>query len=251
MSASNSTLYGTGVFTTIRIVEGKPWLWEKHWRRLEQDAAKVGIDISSYSEYMIRRGLDESIPDSDRIRPHKARITIADERPSPLWSEAAVTIATKVTFLASPLRPAPEQFRIGVSPHPLNSSSPLAGVKSCNYLDPIMSLDEASARGFHEAIRANERGYVTSGCMANVFWAKSGRLYTPSVATGCLAGTTREFVLENVECCEVEAGIDELHDADAIFLTSAGLGVTAAAEFDEKPLSKPDHPILHLIPTDI
>ena len=38
-----SRLYGSGVFTTIRIINGEPWLWEKHWRRLMNDAAKIGI----------------------------------------------------------------------------------------------------------------------------------------------------------------------------------------------------------------
>ena len=77
-----SRLYGSGVFTTIRIINGEPWLWEKHWRRLMNDAAKIGIDMSMYSEYMVRRGIDESIPDDEKDAPQKFRITVSDLKTS-------------------------------------------------------------------------------------------------------------------------------------------------------------------------
>jgi len=87
--------------------------------------------------------------------------------------------------------------------------------------------------------------------MANVFWLKDEKLYTPILATGCLAGTTREFVLENCDCEEVEVAINELDSVDAIFLTSAGIGVINVAQFDKKHLSDVGHPITTLLPTQI
>ena len=111
-----------------------------------------------------------------------------------------------------------------------------------------MSYEEAQAGGFDEAIRLNEKGHVTSACMANVFWETGGRLYTPSLSTGCLPGTTREFVLENLECEEVEVGIETLESADRILLTSAGVGVAPISEFNGRKLDTSDHPTLNLIP---
>ncbi|HEY2846430.1 MAG TPA: aminotransferase class IV, partial [Pyrinomonadaceae bacterium] len=184
-----SQLYGAGVFTTIRIVNGEPWLWEKHWRRLGHGADKLGIDMSAYSEYMVRRGIDESIPDDEKGVLQKFRITIADKRPSPLWDGAEVPIPTKVSFLRAPLSEIARPFTLGISPHLVNSTSPLAGLKSCNYLEQTLSLDEAKARGLNEAVRVNERGHVTSACVANVFWLKDDHLFTPALSTGCLNGT--------------------------------------------------------------
>jgi branched-subunit amino acid aminotransferase/4-amino-4-deoxychorismate lyase len=134
-----------------------------------------------------------------------------------------------------------------MSSYLVNSLSPLAGIKSCNYLEKILANDEARQRGFEECVQLNERGEVTSASMANIFWLKDGRLFTPAIKTGCLGGTTREFVLENIECDEVEVPIERLHNADEIFLTSAGIGIVQIQEFDGRLLNGDPHPITGLI----
>ena len=130
----------------------------------------------------------------------------------------------------------------------INSTSPLAGIKSCNYLEKILALDEARNRGFDEAVCLNERGEIVSACMANLFWLTDGRLFTPSLKTGCLAGTTREYLLENLECLEVVRGIDALNNADSIFLTSAGIGVVQVSEINDQTLETEPHRIFSLMP---
>jgi branched-chain amino acid aminotransferase len=245
---SRIILQGAGVFTTIRVIYCEPWLWDKHWRRLMHCCERLGIETSDYSEYIVRRGLDESISDADKLKSLKARITITDERPSPLWSHAKATVPSNVTFLVSPARVIKRPFRVGVSPHLINSTSPITGLKTCNYLEPVLSLDDARSRGFQEAIRVNESGRVASACMANVFWLKGDQLFTPHLLTGCLAGTTREFICESLNVNEIAPNLDELRRADAIFLTSAGLGVTQVEEFDGREMPKVEHSILTLVP---
>jgi len=246
-ATSNARLYGKGVFTTIRLFDGKPFLLDKHWRRLQNNATKVGISLDKFSEENTHQKLIDLISEKE-ISDGRVRITLFDETSSSIWPPSDHTQKTSLEILIGDLRPLPSKFCFGISPYSINSHSPIAGVKSCNYLEPIMSLDEAKNRGFHEAIRINERGFVTSGCMANVFWLNGGELVTPGLTTGCLAGTTREFVLENIDCREVEVGIEALDEAETIFLTSAGIGAQQVAEFEGKRLEKVDHPILHLLP---
>ena len=125
-------------------------------------------------------------------------------------------------------REMPEVLRLMVSPFLVNSTSPLAGVKSCNYLENLLSLEEAKRRGFDEAIRLNEREEIVSASTANVFWIKNKKIYTPALETGCLAGTTREFLSENIAVHEVKSQLNEIIEADEVFLTSAGIGVCPA-----------------------
>lgn len=247
-NVSAATLYGKGVFTTVAISSTKPLFWQKHWRRLKSDAGKIGIDLSEHSEHSTRNSLDEII-ERNGVPDGRARITFFDERSNNIWPSESDG-RTRLHIMTGDLRPLPQNFRVAVSPFTVNSRSPLAGVKSCNYLEKLMAMDEAKGRGFDEAIQVNERGNVTSATMANVFWLKSGGLYTPSLTTGCLPGTTREYVLENLECREVEAGIDELNSADAIYLTSAGLGVATVAEYKGRKLESTPHLITQLLTTN-
>ena len=249
MNPTAAALYGKGVFTTIAVRDGKQFLWDKHWRRLTHNAAKIGIDLSDHSKETTRKALDEQI-EKDGVTNGRARLTFSDESPSSIWS-TDTSHKANLRIINGDLRPVPEEVRLTVSPFSVNSRSPLAGVKSCNYLENLLAFEEALTRGFHEAVRVNERGHITSGSMSNIFWIKDGQLYTPSLTTGSLPGTTREFVLENVEYREVEVEIDELEIADAIFLTSAGLGITQVAEYEGNPMERSEHTILKLLPATI
>ena len=246
MKASNAALYGKGIFTTIAIYDGEPFLWEKHWLRLTSNGAKIGIDLSDHSEQTTHTSLIEVI-EKNGVTGGRARITFSDESESPIWGSETGS-NTGLQIITDDLRPISDNVKITVSPYPVNSRSPLAGVKSCNYLENLLAIENAKKGGFNEAIRLNERGEITSACMANVFWLKDERLYTPSLSTGCLAGTTREFVMENLNCSEVESGFEELEKADGIFLTSAGLGVIQAAQFGSRAFETIAHPILNILP---
>lgn len=239
---SNIFLYGKGIFSTIAFSSGKAFLWEKHWRRLTDNAAKVGIDLSEHTEQSTRDALDDEIATSG-IADGRARVTFSDESPSEIWPGESEP-KTKLSIIVAEQRVVPQPFKLTISPFPVNSRSPLAGVKSCNYLENILALGEAKKRGFHEAVRLNERSHITSASMANIFWLKGDKLFTPALSTGCLAGTTREFVLGNVDCEEVEVAINELDSAAAIFLTSAGIGIVEASRFDGRDLLESTHEIL-------
>jgi branched-subunit amino acid aminotransferase/4-amino-4-deoxychorismate lyase len=124
-----------------------------------------------------------------------------------------------------------------VSPYRLNTLSPLAGLKSLNYLEHIMAWEEARARDFDEAVALNERGEIASATMANLFWTVDGNIHTPALSTGALAGTTRARVIElahelSIPTIEGVYDLSDLGDADEIFLTSAGLGLALVTTFD-------------------
>jgi branched-subunit amino acid aminotransferase/4-amino-4-deoxychorismate lyase len=245
---SPTVLYGKGVFTTIAVYDGKPFLWEKHWRRLSNDADVLGIDIKELSEGSVRAAFDE-IVSANSVAEGRARITLFDESPSAIWPSRRKA-GTGVLITTDNRRPVSEDLRVEISTARVSSLSRTAGIKSCNYLDNLLAYEEAERHGFNEAIRLNERGEIASGCMANVFWLEGKKLFTPNLTTGCLAGTTREFVLENLDVEEVNVGKEKIDAADAIFLTSAGLGVARVSELSGRLLGGQDHPILSLIPAN-
>ena len=242
---SQSELYGKGIFTTVAVNDRKPFLWDKHWSRIVSNASALEIDLSNFARSTTLDALNEAVAESG-LTNGRARLTFSDASPSPIWPHEASS-NTSLSIIVAERRPVPDFFRITISRYRINTTSPLIGIKSCNYLQELLSYKDAAKRGSHEAIRLNERGELTSACMANMFWENDGKLFTPSLKTGCLPGTTREFVLENLDCVEVEQGIDELETAERIFLTSAGIGVVKVAEFDGRRLDTSPHKLKELI----
>ncbi len=221
---SNAAMYGKGVFTTIAVAEGKPVLWDKHLQRLSDHSSRLGIRFDDGSP--ILDALRQLLAANGLTR-GRARVTLFDASPGRLWSSDPRAETFFLITAAAP-RELPASLKISLSRFAVNSRSPMAGIKSCNYLENLLVLEDANNRGFNETIRLNERGEITSAAMANIFWITNGTIFTPAPETGCLAGTTREFVLENFEVNEVCSGIDELENADNIFLTSAGIGIRRA-----------------------
>ncbi|HEY0428975.1 MAG TPA: aminotransferase class IV [Pyrinomonadaceae bacterium] len=232
-AVSAAAFYGRGVFTTLAIYRRKPFLWEKHWRRLIENASRIRLDLSEFSEEKIKAALADVI-NRNNAENARARITFFDESTSGIWS-FETNRRTSVLITTADLRET-KDLRLTVSPYRINSKSPLANIKSCNYLENVLALEEAKARDFDEAVRLNERGEVASACMANLFWIKSGKIFTAALETGCLAGTTREFLLENSRIEEKITTLDELIEADEIFLTSSGIGIGKATSFNKKIL---------------
>jgi len=246
-AVSSSAFYGKGIFTTVAIYDSKPFLWQKHWLRLSENAKKISIDLSEFPEQKIKDSIFEIIAEN-KITNGRARLTFLDESSISIW-QTGHKGKTSLLINTADFRKTPEHFRLTVSPFRTNSTSPLANVKSCNYLENILAFDDGKAKGFDEAVRLNERGEIVSTCMANVFWSKEGEMFTPSLETGCLAGTTREVVLENYSVKKVKTNLSELNEADAIFLTSAGIGIVQVAQFQEKEFNRQLHELTEILKT--
>lgn len=243
---SAAALYGRSVFTTIAVYDKKPFLWEKHRRRLRLSSAVVGIDISGLDDGSVYQSVLSTLEQND-IQNGRVRITLFDGSSASLWQESFEKNAS-LMINAAPFIPLRRDFRLGVSAYTLNTNSPIVGIKTGNYLEELLAISEAKKSGFDEAVKTNERGEITGSCLSNIFWTKDDKLFTPGLTTGCLPGTTREFIQENIDCEEVVVGIEELEQADAIFLTSAGIGVIGVSNFNDRALKTADHAILSLLP---
>lgn len=233
--ASSAALYGKSVFTTVAIYNSKVFQWEKHWQRLIENAKRIGVDLSKFSKDFIEKSLSEIIA-KNKIKNARARLTFFDESLNKIWRTESKR-ETSFLIVTADFRGISENFRLAASPFTVNSTSPLANVKSGNYLENILILEDAKAKGFDETIRLNERGEIVSASMANVFWTRNGAIFTPNLETGCLDGTTRSFVLENFTVNETKANSRELENADEIFLTSAGIGIAKVKSLNEKTFS--------------
>jgi 4-amino-4-deoxychorismate lyase len=232
------TLYGRGVFTTLALHDGRPFLWSEHWARLTEHGARACLDLGELDEERVFASLAQLIK-ANHVKNGRARITLLANVERGIWKvkESESRSSDLLIMTGEPHSTSEESLALTVSPYRVNTHSPLAGIKSVNYLEHILAWEEARARDFDEAVRLNERGEVVSATLANLFWITDGTLHTPALSTGALAGTTRASVIrlaEEISVPHIE-GVYELADvgdADEIFLTSAGHGLRLVTVFD-------------------
>ena len=235
---SSAMLYGRGVFTTLAIYNSQPFLWSKHWQRISIHAQKLNIDHSGCNEKNVGEALQRLIA-VNQVKDGRARVILLARHGRDLWkTRVPGTKKTDLLIMTGDMQKITQQgLSLAVSPYRSNSSSPLTGIKSLNYLEHVLSWEEAQSRDFDEAVVLNERGEIVSATTANLFWAKNGTLHTPSLSTGALAGITRECVIDiaNKHFIPLLEGVYEMQDlteADEIFLTSSSLGVAGVTTFD-------------------
>ncbi len=252
-AVTSAVLYGRGVFTTLAIYDSKPFLWSKHWQRLSAHAAKLGIDHTGCTEKSVGEAVTKLIA-VNQVKDGRARVTMLARSAGGFWkAKLQSTRKTDLLIMTGDAHRAPQNgLSLAVSPYRISTFSPLAGIKSLNYLDHVLSKEEARSRDFDEAVVLNERGEIVSGTTSNIFWASNGTLHTPALSTGALAGITRECVIDIADkhfipLVEGVYEMADLVDADEIFLTSSGIGVAPVTTFDFRRYSVEPESIVNII----
>lgn len=223
---------GWGLFTTVRIVRGEAFAYERHWRRLEKDAALTRLPMT-YTGARVRVQLQELIR-TNKVKDGCARIylvwnTVGSWRSDEKMPEVDLVITT------ADLPHYPEMVRLALREHGRHAASPLAGVKTISWLDSVWAAEEAKREGYDEVVLLNERGEVSECTAANIFVVRNDRVVTPPLSSGCLEGVTRGVLME----IAAEAGTtvveqtlrpDDLYAAEEVFITSTNRNVIGVKE---------------------
>jgi branched-chain amino acid aminotransferase len=242
-------LYGWGVFTTARISDGALFAFERHWERLARNCEKARVPLAVEMDEA-KRAIDALI-EANAISDGRARITILKGEAG-AWRVEPGRESELLIFTLPEAARQQSEIAITMSPYRLLSSGPLAGVKRTAMLENLLALEEARSRGFTEAVMLNERGEIVSATAANIFWIEGDEVYTPSVATGCIAGVTRALVYEiarRMKIHLVEGGftVQRLLDAREVFLTSTVREIAHVSSFDIKEYGRKQARMTRLI----
>lgn len=235
---------GDGVFETMKVVDGTPFALTRHLRRLRTSAAALALAIDRTDDDL-RAACTAVVTaaEADGAEVGRLRLTVTGG-PGPAGSERGADGPT-VLLVTGPPATWPATAPVATVPFTRNPTGGLAGVKSTSYAENVVALARAQAAGASEAIFADVEGRLSEGTGSNVFVVRGGRLLTPSLATACLAGITRELVLE--ACPDAaesdDLTLDDLRHADEAFLTSSTRDVQPIATVDGTPLPAAPGPV--------
>lgn len=242
-AANRAFRYGDGLFETIRCHQTRPLFFEEHYQRLLRGMSVLKINTSgmptsaAFQEHIERLIVRNRIFYDARVRLSLFRREgglYTPENNNPAWLLEATPLEDKGYHLNT------NGLRIGFfegfpkvwtleAPYKTLSATPyiLAGLfKKENHWDDCL-------------IPNQDKKFIES-ISSNLFWRKDGKLFTPSVSSGCVDGIMRNQVLKyagenHIPLTETPgASKEELLSADEIFLTNAVKGVRWVVALEEK-----------------
>ena len=234
ISASDRGLmYGDGVFRTLRVHHGKPLLWQKHYNKLQQDCAVIGIKCPSIKlitediEQLILQQAETSADGIVKIiitrgyatrgyapaaNPQLSRIISFNITPAFLDSNSSEGVSVQIC-------------KVRLSHQPL-----LAGIKHLNRLENVLAAAELKDDKIAEGIMLDNDNYIIEGTRSNLFLVRNGKLHTPDLSRCGVAGLQRDRVIDyarqqRIVCKTTDLTIDDLLSADEVFLVNSVFGL--------------------------
>jgi 4-amino-4-deoxychorismate lyase len=229
-----SCQFGDGLFETIAIVDGEPCLWDAHMARLSEGCRRLRLPL----------------PDFVRLREECRKLCAGRSRGvlKLVWSAGSSERGYRRPAELVPRRilqisawPEGHQRRpwvLRVCAHRLSENPVLAQIKHLNRLDQVIAGNEWQASEVDEGLMLGQDGRVVCGTKSNLFIQKASRLRTSDVDTAGIAGVVRAIVLDAAAHGDrpVEVGrisLDEVHAADAVFLTNSLIGVVRVGRLEQ------------------
>lgn len=242
-------LNGWGLFTTVRITDGIPFAFERHWGRLERDASRTHCPFPFQME-TVRAQLGEVVR-ANLVREGCARVYVIYNQVG-FWRSDENFPKVDLILYSADLPSYREPARLALREHGRHAASPLSGVKVTSWLNNVWNLYEAQQAGCDEVVLLNERGEVAECTAANIFCARGGRVSTPPLDSGCLEGITRDILLEigagvGVPVEERMLRPEDLYSADEVFISSTNRSMIAVGEINGHKIASAPGPIVQTL----
>jgi len=230
---------GDGIFETMHVRDGKPWLLDEHLTRMARSAALLGLDLPG--EAALRGLVDQAVAAWPATREGSLRVicTRGGEDGGPATVYATVSIVGVALRRARHHGVAAVTAPLGV-PAGLRATAPwlLGGAKTLSYAVNMASLRWAASVGADDVLWTSTEGYVLEAPTSTLVWLAGDTLCTvPAEGTGILPGTTARWLLDHAD--ELGWRTDErmitaasLADVDGVWLTSSVRGVAAVRSLD-------------------
>jgi branched-chain amino acid aminotransferase len=222
-------LTGLGVFTTLRLYRGQPFRFDLHWHRMAHDAERLDVPLC-YEESAVRKAIVRLARTNAR-QEGAVRLSFI-KNSGGLWTPPVDHPPTDLLAFTYELKAWPAVHRLCLQPMAIFAAGIYAGAKMLSWAPNTSTLDRARADGFDDALLLNEKNQLAECTSANIFLARSGQVLTPALSSGCLAGVTRDVLIEiaptaGVKIIEQNLTTDDLTSAEEFFISSTTREVAA------------------------
>ncbi len=232
---------GDGVFEALAVYDGTPFAVRRHLERLARSVS--GMRMTTAPDLEVVEAAIHDVVKANQIGFGKVRVTYT-AGDGPLGSDRLPS-RPRLVVAAAPLAPIAPTAKVAVSLWPRNERGILAGVKTTSYAENVVGLNWAIAQGADEIIFPNTKGELCEGSGSNIFVVVDGELITPTLASGCLAGVTRDLIVEHLGGVERDLPVDVLKSGlvKEAFLSSSLREAQAITFVDDFALTAAPGPV--------
>ncbi|MCM3730207.1 D-amino-acid transaminase [Fictibacillus nanhaiensis] len=223
-------LFGDGIYEVVFVYDSKPFAFDEHFDRFVQSAKKLELAIP-YDIPTFKHLTEELITKNNVVNGMVyIQMTRGVAPRNHLYERNMQSVVTGFAKSVSLDSIAQSQSK-GIQTYLTKDIRWLrCDIKSLNLLGNVMAKREAADFDCQEAIQHRD-GVVTEGSSSNVFIVKDGTLKTHPATNLILNGITRQIVLKiaeqlHVPVLEESFTVDELKEADEVFITSTTMEVT-------------------------
>lgn len=230
-------LFGDAVYEVLRMYQGRCWLEDDHYLRLERSLAAIEIDAvdidrlrSRVRQTIERSGIQEGLAYLHLTRGvavRKHAFPAPDVEPTEL-----IVIMPYDDTHASHLR------ETGIE---LYSAPDLrwkrCDIKSTNLLANVLALQSSVRQGGFESVLVDSSGWVTEATHSSILWCRDGGLYGTPETRAILPGMTRKLILQLADLLEIrfteaQIQLDELFECDEVLISGTSVEVMPVIEID-------------------
>ena len=225
--------FGDGHFTTIKMVAGQALLLDLHLARLQQACAVLAIVFDQWDELVAAITQQAS-----ELQDGVLKVTITRGEGGRGYGYGYGTTGCSSANWYLQHRPIPvtysEWAKTGIElmlcQYQQTVNPALAGLKTLNRLDQVMIKQELDAHNMADGLVCSTDGYVIETSVANVFWVKAGKVYTPSTKRSGVEGVMKTHIssLLNTLGLALNSGdytVTDVQAADEVFITNSVMGV--------------------------
>lgn len=219
------------LFETVAIdLDGEIFLLDKHLERMAESAAFFGLEMpKDFVEKTLQYVKVNKI--TDKI----LKIILSD-------SEFVFSIRENPYNFERKQR----GYSLCVSHLTKNENSILLQHKTTDISDNTEEFHKTNSLGFDDALFLNSRGFVTETTKCNIFYMKDGVLFTSNIDCGVLPGVIRNWVIDltrgiGVEVIETSFTLDELLEADFVFVTNSAMMIIPVCKINVKDFTLKKH----------
>ncbi len=215
--------YGDLLFESISIKNGEIMLAERHFSRLIKCAAILKYELDSdfnINEFVkqIKKAIQQSqIKEKQNCRIRYTLHRTGDGFYLPLSNKSQYFI----DVFEAKTNMSDGSLNIGIYKENYKSRGPLSNIKSGNALIYVLASIWAKQHSLDDALLLNDLGNIIESTRANLFWTKDNVCYTPPLSEGCIAGVMREEIMSKEMVIEKACKMEDLLNAESIFLTNA------------------------------